>query len=273
MHKSIVLLLLISSLQGNAQSLDIQTSNKLDLTISGGQRTAAHKLRDQYRHPAETLKFFGFNEFQSVVEIWPGEGWYTEILAPVLQNNGHLNVAHFSEKSTLPWRRNMVKAYQAKLTARQDIYNKVTITALEPPDAVSIAPENSVDLILSFRSVHNWLADGDAGGVFNVLYKALKPGGVLGIVEHRANPGTSLEKSISTGYVTEEEVILLAKEAGFELAAKSEINANSKDTKNHPKGVWSLPPTFRNVNDTEKASYSVIGESDRMTLKFIKPMN
>ena len=272
MHKLITLLLLIFSLQGNTQSLDSPTSLKLQQVISGDQRTLAHKQRDQYRHPAETLKFFGLNENQSVVEIWPGEGWYTEILAPLLQENGHLNVAHFSENSTLPYRRNMVKSFQAKMAARQDIYSRVTLTALELPEAVRIAPDSSADLILSFRSVHNWIADENANEVFKVLYKALKPGGVLGIVEHRANSGTSLEQSISSGYVTEDEVIKLAKLAGFELVAKSEINANVRDTKTHPHGVWTLPPTFRSVNDTEKVSYLAIGESDRMTLKFIKPM-
>ena len=243
----------------------------LDRILAGDQRPAANRARDGYRHPKETLQFFGLRPDLSVVEVWPGGGWYTQILAPVLRERGKYFAAHFhvDEKSPRymgPAREAFVKS----LAVRPDLYDRVVVTSLDAPRHVDIAPRGSVDLVLTFRNVHNWTAAKTDEAMFRAFFDALKPGGVLGVVEHRANEGTSLEQMIKTGYMTEGYVIGLAQKSGFRLAARSEINANPKDTKDHPRGVWTLPPSFR-LGDQDRQQYAAIGESDRMTLKFVKP--
>jgi predicted methyltransferase len=242
----------------------------LQQAISGEHRSTVHKARDQYRHPLQTLEFFGVKADMQVVEIWPGgAGWYTEILAPYLKNVGKLYAAHFPADSTVPYFQKNRQKFQDKINARLDIYGKVIITELHPPDRVTLAPDNSVDRVLTFRNVHNWIKSGQVASVFNAMYRVLKPGGILGVVEHRNNPGGTQDESAQSGYVTEAKVIEVAEQAGFILLDKSEINANPKDSRDHPKGVWTLPPTLR-LKDKERAKYLAIGESDRMTLKFIK---
>ncbi len=229
----------------------------LDKVLVGEHRSEANRLRDKYRHPRETLLFFGLKTDMAVLEIWPGGGWYTEILAPVLRGKGSLYLALNPE----------VAGRQRE--ARPEPYRKPVFTLLGPPEHLAIAPAGSMDMVLTFRNVHNWSAQKTDALVFKAFFDALKPGGLLGVVEHRAHPGTSIEQMVRTGYMTETYVIELAEKAGFKLVAKSEVNANARDTKDHPNGVWTLPPTSRGRLDPEK--YLAIGESDRMTLKFEKP--
>lgn len=243
----------------------------LEKAVASDHRSEAERARDQYRHPAETLAFFGVTPNQTVVEISPGKkGWYTAILAPLLAKDGKLYAAHWSANSQIDYFSRSRKAFDEKLAAQPEVYEKVTVTLLEPPAELSIAPNNSADTVLTFRNVHNWIKAGTAHEVFKAMYAALKPGGVLGIVEHRAKPGTPEGVMVESGYVTEARVIWLAKDAGFEFVGRSEINANPKDSADHPKGVWTLPPTLR-LGEENRAHYQAIGESDRMTLKFRKP--
>jgi predicted methyltransferase len=244
---------------------------EIEKVMAGSHRSDANRARDVYRHPRETLQFFGVRPDSTVVEIWPGGGWYTEILAPLLREKGRYYAAHFhvTEKSPKymgPARASFLKT----LASRPELYDRVTVTALDAPAATDIAPRGSADFVLTFRNVHNWTAAKNDEAMFKAFYDALKPGGTLGVTEHRAAPGTSLEQQIKTGYMTEAYVISLAEKAGFRLAGRSEVNANPKDTKDHPAGVWTLPPTYR-LKDQDREKYRAIGESDRMTLKFIKP--
>lgn len=247
-------------------------SSAIEKSATAGHRSAKNIARNQFRNPGKTLSFFGLQQDMSVVEIWPGGGWYSEILAPVLKDNGKYYAAGFSlvAERTPDWRKNYQKKYQEKLQKNPGVYSNTIITDLSIPERPEIAPAGSTDLVLTFRNVHNWMKGDYAQDVFNSMYKALKPNGILGVVEHRAKPGTSLEDMITSGYVTEAHVIKLAKTAGLKLEARSEVNANSKDDKVHPKGVWTLPPSLR-LGDKDRAKYLAIGESDRMTLKFVKP--
>ncbi len=243
----------------------------LDQALAGEHRAEANRKRDVYRHPRETLLFFGLKPDMSVLEIWPGSGWYSEILAPVLRDKGKLYLAgNAIENPKLPaWQREAREKMEAAYAKRPALYGKPVFTSLGPPEYLAIAPAGSMDLVLTLRNVHNWSAQKTDSMVFKAFFDALKPDGILGVVEHRANPGTSFEQQIKSGYMTEAYVIELAEKAGFKLAGKSEVNANAKDTKDHPNGVWTLPPMSRGRLDPEK--YLAIGESDRMTLKFEKP--
>lgn len=272
MKRILALVLLATGIQAHAAAIDTSTSQALHRILSSDHRSAENSWRDQYRHPAETLSFFGISETQTVVEIFPGAGWYTEILAPLLKQKGKLYEASFSETSasSTPYQIRATANLKKKLQANPELYSAVTVTTLQVPEATEIAPAGSADLVLTFRNVHNWLKDGSADPVFAAFFRALKPGGVLGLVEHRAKAGTSVEQTIKSGYVTEAEVIRLAEKAGFRLQAKSEVNANAKDSKDYPDGVWTLPPSLSG-NPAERERYLAIGESDRMTLKFIKP--
>ncbi|WP_036252570.1 class I SAM-dependent methyltransferase [Methylobacter sp. BBA5.1] len=246
-------------------------TDPLSKVIAGAHRPTEHKARDQYRHPGQTLEFFDVKEDMTVVEIWPGDGWYTEILAPYLKVHGKLYAAHFSADAELPYYQKSLKNYVTKLSKQPDLYGKVELTELQPPEALKIAPDDSADRILTFRNVHNWMQNGQAAAVFNAMYKALKPGGILGVVEHRGSSKKPQDFTGASGYVSEDYVIALARNAGFEFLAKSEINANSKDTKDYPEGVWTLPPSLR-LKDQDREKYLEIGESDRMMIKFIKPI-
>jgi len=265
MYSKICFLFLISfSLQSFADKPVLQ-----EILISK-HRSTAHQTRDRYRHPEKTLAFFDVQPNMSVVEIWPGgKAWYTEILAPYLKEKGQLYAAHFDANSAVPYFRKNLEKFKLKLATNPDIYGKVITTTLQPPSQLKIAADNSVDRILTFRNVHNWMKNKQAEAVFKAMYQALKPAGILGIVEHRNSANTEQDPLALSGYVTEAYVIQFAEQAGFKLLAKSEINANPKDTHDHPKGVWSLPPTFRGGDN--KPYFQNIGESDRMTLKFIKP--
>ncbi|MGR9046677.1 MAG: class I SAM-dependent methyltransferase [Gammaproteobacteria bacterium] len=242
----------------------------LSQALNGAHRSSENKARDRYRHPEQTLAFFDVKEDMTVVEIWPGAGWYTEILAPYLKDKGKLYAAHFSKDSEVPYFRNSLQQFVEKIGALPDVYGKLELTVLQPPEYVQIAPAASADRVLTFRNVHNWMGSGQAEAVFVAMYKALKPGGILGVVEHRSAPSATQDAQAKSGYVSERTVIGFAEQAGFKLMEKSEINANPLDTKDHPAGVWTLPPSLR-LKDQDREKYLGIGESDRMTLKFVKP--
>ncbi len=251
-------------------AVSADTGDSLQAVISGSHRPVASSARDQYRHPQQTLGFFDVQPDMTVVEIWPGGGWYTEILAPYLRDKGRLYAAHFSADSSIEYFKKNLKGFVDKTSAQPAIYGKMILTELDPPAKLEIAPAASADRVLTFRNVHNWMKSGQVDAVFKAMYKALKPGGILGVVEHRAGTDADQDPQAKSGYVREDDVIARAKKAGFKLLDKSEINANPKDTKDHPAGVWTLPPTLR-LKDKNKAHYLAIGESDRMTLKFLKP--
>src|SRR5690606_15735568 len=206
----------------------------------------------------------------TVVEILPGSGWYTETLAPYLKDEGTFYAAHFSPNSTLSYQPPALRQFEELLASNPDVYGETILTHLYPPAETDIAPPGSADMGLTFRNVHDWSMAGTQKEHLAAFYEALKPGGILGVVEHRAPERSSMEVMETTGYVTQAYAIELAEEAGFELVATSEINANPRDTKDHPSGVWTLPPNLR-LGDTDREKYVAIGESDRMTLKFRKP--
>lgn len=245
---------------------------RLAAVIAGPQRSAANRARDAARHPYETLRFFGVAPGQTVIEIAPGGGWYTEILAPYLRGNGRLYAAHYPADAMDPGRRQSRERFAAKLAAEPAVYGEVHL-GTQPVDArgfIDVAPAGGADRVLTFRNVHNWLQDGHLDASLRAFHAVLKPGGVLGVEEHRAPPGTPLERMMATGYVTEALVVERAQAAGFKLVGRSEINANPRDSHDHPDGVWSLPPTLRG-GAVERERFLAIGESDRMTLKFVKP--
>ncbi|WP_246828923.1 class I SAM-dependent methyltransferase [Synechococcus sp. PCC 7502] len=237
----------------------------LQKVIASSHRSIENRARDHDRHPLETLEFFGVSSNQTVVELWSGGGWYTEILAPFLRDRGKLIVTNFDPTKSKP-----AKAFQDKLAASPDIFGKVKVVTIDPPQRLNLAPDNSVDVVLTFRNIHNWIISGYADKVYTAAFQALKPNGILGVEEHRAKPGTNLQESAKTGYIDENAVIAEIEKVGFKFISKSEINANPKDTKDYPDGVWTLPPTLR-LGEKDKDRYLAIGESDRMTLKFIKP--
>lgn len=251
---------------------DPATSAALDTILRGDHRVPEHRARDIYRHPKETLQFFGIRQNMTVIEVWPGAGWYTEILAPLLKDRGQLYVALLDPASG-EYAKNTVDTYRSKLQLRPDLYGKVITTTLaapkpkQPPAMSEIAPAGSADLVLTFRNLHNWMMFGWERDALAAMHAALKPGGVLGVVAHRGDPKLPQDPKAASGYVNEEYAIRMIEAAGFRLVARSEINANPKDTKDYDKGVWALPPNFA---DGDEARYRQIGESDRFTLKFVK---
>nr|WP_315397449.1 methyltransferase [uncultured Duganella sp.] len=247
------------------------TDAKLQAAIAATTRTPANVQRDVYRHPYETLSFFGIRPNMTVVELAPGAGWYTEILAPYLRENGKLILGGADLAGPDERERNSAQRVMARLNANP-VYNKVALGVFSPPRKYEYAPAGSVDMVLTFRNIHNWIPLGPENmkTLFASVYTALKPGGVFGVVEHRLPASKTQDDTASSGYMHEKYVIGLAEAAGFKLAAKSEVNANPKDTADHKGGVWALPPTYAN-KDEDRAKYQAIGESDRMTLKFVKP--
>jgi len=247
-----------------------QTAAALDRILAGDQRSAENRARDVYRHPKETLLFFGIRPDMRVVEIWPDAGWYTEIIAPLVQARGKYYAATEPGDPQSAYISRRQQAFRDKLTARPDLYGGAELTTLGT-EGGEIAPPGSVDMVLTFRNLHDWLSDESAPKVFfAAMYRALKPGGILGVTDHRGNPGLPQDPRARNGYVNEDYAIRMIEAAGFKLAAKSEINANPKDTKDYAQGVWTLPPTYR-LGATDRDKYAAIGESDRFTLKFVKP--
>jgi len=244
----------------------------LRAAVAAPSRTPANVARDVYRHPYETLNFFGITPKMTVVELAPGGGWYTEILAPYLREHGKLIAAGNELASPEADERKGAERFLARMNANPAVYNKVALGVFAPPRKIDYAPAGSVDMVLTFRNIHNWMEDGpdEVKNVFKAAYTALKPGGVFGVEEHRLPDGKTQDPKASSGYMAEAYVISMAEAAGFKLAAKSEVNANPKDTADHKGGVWALPPTYTN-KDEDRAKYQAIGESNRMTLKFVKP--
>jgi predicted methyltransferase len=240
--------------------------------VKDAHRSAENISRNEFRHPVETLEFFGLKPDMTVIEILPSSGWYTEVIAPFLRDDGKYYAAHFSPNAQPAYMPIRLREFEEKITSDPDLYGKITVRHLNPPHEVIIAPLESADMALTFRNVHNWIMADQQNEFFDSFYAALKPGGILGIVEHRALPDATLEAMRTTGYVTEEYVMELAVAAGFEFLENTEINANSKDSTTHPEGVWTLPPNYR-AGELDRAKYAAVGESDRMTLKFQKPLD
>lgn len=252
---------------------EMQAHHKVMLAeaVAGTWRSEANKARDSYRHPQETLAFFGVTPHSKLMEIWPGGGWYAEILIPYVSHHGSYTGA-VNDPASVPERQRdyygkQNQALRDKFAGNADVFGKATVLTFNPAQPVLGAP-GSMDTVLTFRNVHNWRMAQQAEGMFKAFFAVLKPGGVLGVVEHRAQSDVAADDK--SGYVSEAQVIALAEAAGFRLEGKSEINANQKDTKNYAGGVWTLPPTLRE-GDKDREKYLAIGESDRMTLKFVKP--
>jgi predicted methyltransferase len=231
--------------------------------MAGDHRSEENRDRDVYRHPLETLRFFGLEEHMTVVEIWPGAGWYTEILGPVLRDRGQLVAAVPSLESE------QGQEYLRMVTEHPEVFGDVEVGLLNPPQ-IDLGVDGTADMVLTFRNVHNWITNGYELEVYRAAFAALRPGGIFGVVEHRANAGDDFRESARRGYVPEAHVIEAAQSVGFVLEDRSEINANPRDTKDYPEGVWTLPPTLR-LGDRDRERYLEIGESDRMTLRFRKP--
>jgi predicted methyltransferase len=254
---------------------DTSLSAKLTPILAGSHRSDANRARDAYRHPLKTLEFFGVKPGQSVIEITPAPGWYTEVLAPLLQSNGEYTAAlvsntGLSEKG-VEFNTKRMAAFKEKLQADPVHYKNVKIVEFVNK-APMLGPDNSADVVLTFRNVHNWVSNETYEAMFKAMFAVLKPGGVLGVVDHRAGKKQDLKAALENGYLPEEFVIEKLQKAGFKLEAKSKVNNNPKDTKDYAEGVWTLPPVLT-LKDKDKAKYMAIGESDRFTLRFVKPKN
>lgn len=244
----------------------------LRAAVDGPQRSAANRARDPWRHPAETLAFFGLRPDANVLELAPGGGWYTEILAPYLRAEGRLYVAHNRRDDPNEMMRLGRTAFEAKLAAAPALYDRVVVGTLPAATFTDLTFDRPLDAVLTFRNLHNWLADGTLDAKLKLFHDVLRPGGVFGVEDHRAAPGTPLDRQIASGYLTEALVIERARAAGFELVGRSELNANARDPRDHPQGVWALPPTLRDAPPGSPARERAlgIGESDRMTLRFVR---
>lgn len=245
-------------------------ADAINAIANGDHRSAEYRARNEFRHPGETLEFFGIRPDMTVVEISPGGGWYTEILAPYLQAGGLYYAGSYDPDSDSEYQLRGAKRYSEKLAQNPELYGKVNVSVFLPPHKMQAAPEGSADMVLTFRNTHNWMGSGSQEAAMKAMYSYLKPGGVLGLVQHRGDPESEQDPKAGRGYIQEDLVIKLAESVGFTFEAKSEINANLKDSKDHPKGVWNLPPSY-DAGDDNRAKYEAIGESDRMTLRFRKP--
>lgn len=266
---AIVVACLVYALSPQPAEANDTMRDRLKSAIAGDHRSEKSKARDRFRNPLETLLFFGLKPNMTVVEIWPGGGWYTDILAPALKGTGRYYGASWDRQANSAFIQRTLKRYAKKLADRPDLFSEVVVTELSRTKT-DMAPAGIADMVLTFRNVHNWMKFGYEATIFEAMFKALKPGGILGVVEHRADPDDIPDPQALSGYVDEQHSIEMAEAAGFKLVEKSEINANPKDKRDHPKGVWTLPPSLR-LKDQDREKYLAIGESDRMTLKFIKP--
>ena len=247
---------------------DNTINNVLEKAANGSHRSAQNINRNLFRHPVETLMFLGLGKGMTVIEISPGGLWYTEILAPALKDNGQLIAAGYdaSVEGQPAYRYKQQQAMEARFVEQADIFGEVKIAKFSPPQSIELGEPASADMVVTFRNTHGWVRDGIDSINYQAFYEVLAPGGILGVVQHRA----ATTHDNFTGYLTEAQIINAAEKAGFVLEAQSEINANPKDTRDHPKGVWTLPPSLR-LGDVDREKYLEIGESDRMTLRFRKP--
>jgi predicted methyltransferase len=245
------------------------TAQALDNILADPQRPQADRARDRYRHPKDTLLFFGIRPEMKVLEVWPEPGWYTEIIAPLVRDRGKYYAAVIEPDPSSQYITARLEGYRKKLASDPTLFGNATLVTF-PSHGGDVVPPGTVDMVVTFRNIHNWMAEGTASEAFATMFKALKPGGVLGVVEHRGNPALPQDPKAKSGYVTEEYAIKLIEAQGFRLVGTSEVNANPKDTKDYEQGVWTLPPTYR-LGDKDREKYAAIGESDRFTLKFEKP--
>lgn len=242
----------------------------LSRAIAGEHRSASNAARDEFRHPLETLTAFGVKPTDTVVEMWPGGGWYSEILAPYLREQGKFIAAGFDPNSGVSFHARVDASYKQKLADNPTVYDKVEVVPFGKPYQALPLDNGSIDAVLTFRSSHNWMRDDAMEDVYRAAFKALKSGGTFGVVQHRARPDQPPLWARKFGYMPEAYVISIAEKVGFRLESSSEVNANPKDRKDYPDGVWTLPPSYR-LGDQDREEYAAIGESDRMTLKFVKP--
>ncbi|MCZ7682648.1 MAG: methyltransferase domain-containing protein [Sandaracinaceae bacterium] len=245
-------------------SAEASPFGSIDAALSGAHRSEEDRARDGHRHPRETLEFFGVGPSSRVLELWPGRGWYTAILAPLVHDDGQLRVVAADNR--------YLQGFRDTLAAQPSIFDRVELVVIQPADGseLSFGPDGSADVVLTFRNYHGWMNEQYEDEVLAAAFRVLRPGGVLGVVEHRAAAPTDRETVQRTGYVAEQTIIEAAQAAGFVLDERSEINANPADTRDHPNGVWSLPPTLRG-GDEDRERFVAIGESDRMTLRFRRP--
>jgi predicted methyltransferase len=254
-------------------AMDADLIARLEVAANGDHRSDKNKDRNQYRHPIDTLAFFGLEPNMTVLEIGPGGGWYTEVLAPAMRDTGvYIAGSYDIEVEGQPKYR--YRQHQSLLTNIKDqpeLYGQIKVASYSPPESRNLWQENSVDMVITFRSSHGWVRQGMIDEVYSDFFKVVKPGGVLGVVQHRAPADGDAIAWAKKGYVPEARVIQAAEKAGFILDAKSEVNANAKDLKDHDEGVWRLPPTL-GLGEQDREKYMAIGESDRMTLRFKKPL-
>jgi predicted methyltransferase len=242
---------------------------RLDTAIAGSHRPDADRVRDVHRHPRETLLFFGLRANQTVVEVLPIGGWYTRIIAPVVRDKGRYVAAMPGVVAGNANSERGRKAYLDLLAATPALLDQVVVADFDTAKG-GMVPDGTADIVLTFRNIHNWMAAQQAEAAFRTMFRALKPGGTLGVVEHRGNEAIAQDPRARSGYVNQSYAIHLIESVGFKLIGTSEVNANPKDTKDYPGGVWTLPPVLA-AGDTDRAKYLAIGESDRFTLKFVKP--
>ena len=261
---------------------DLPVEARIEQAMMGDHRSEAYIARNRFRHPVGTLTFLGLEDGMTVMEIWPGAGWYTEILAPVIRENGQFLVAtcDVDVPDQPEYRYRLQMDLLDKFSSNPNIYDQVAVLPFSPPQSASLGESDSIDLVLTFRNTHGWIGSDLAETVFAEVARVLKPGGILGLVQHRAAAGSDPAKTVEMGYVSEETVIELARNAGLYLEARSEVNANPADSRDHKNGVWSLPPGLSVCREIEgedemaacREKYQAIGESDRMTLRFRKPL-
>jgi predicted methyltransferase len=242
-------------------------SGDLAAAIAGEHRSEENRARDAYRHPLETLQFFGIEPSMRVIEVRPGRGWYTEILAPYLRGEGQLIAAVPSaDGERARYRQRFVDFTQTM----PELYGDIELVTFEPPSPIRLGPDGSVDAVVTFRNTHNWIGDNGAREAYEAFFRVLRPGGVLGVVQHRASDSADTAETAPNGYVTERYIIELCQEVGFVFEESSDVNRNPRDRHDYPGGVWTLPPVLR-LGDEDRARYEAIGESDRMTLRFRRP--
>jgi predicted methyltransferase len=246
------------------------TAEALTGILAADYRPEENRARDRFRHPKETLLFFGIRPEMSVLEVWPEPGWYTEVIAPLVRDKGKYYAAVIAADPESKYITQRLEKYRQKLAERSDLYDRVAVVGF-PADGGDAVPPASVDMVVTFRNIHNWMSRGTTAQAFATMYRALRPGGVLGVVEHRGNPAVAQDPKAKSGYVNEDYAIKLIEAQGFRLVAKSQVNANPRDTKDYEQGVWTLPPTYR-LGDKDHDKYAAIGESDRFTLRFVKPL-
>ncbi len=245
------------------------TASALDGILAGSQRTAEDRTRDPFRHPEQTLLFFGIRPDTRVLQVWPESGWYTKIVAPLVDGRGQYDAALIAADPGSRFLTARRAQYRRLLASRPDLYRRVKVVTF-PLDGADVVPAGSVDMVLSFGDLHEWMALGDAQQALATVYRALAPGGVFGVVDNRGDSKVPQDPQAKSGYVRQDYAIRMIEAAGFRLVAASEVNANPRDSRNYPAGVWTLPPVYR-LGNIDRAKYQAIGESDRFTLKFVKP--